>query len=553
VTLLIGALGGEGGGVLADWVLAAAAACDFPAQSTSIPGVSQRTGATTYYLEVFPVASGGRPGPLPVFALTPSPGHVDLMVASELVEAGRALQNGYVSPRRTTLVASTHRVYATSEKMAPGDGRYPAERVLEAAQALAARAVLLDMAALAERAGTVINAVLFGAMCGSGALPLAREACEGAIRASGKAAEASLRGFAAGWDAARAAIASPAGRALPATGAGSAPVAPAPGGAEAPAREEGPAAGPAAGDAAPGAADSRAAVTGPLSPVLPEPLRRALDTLPDPARALAAHGAARLVDYQDARYALRYLERLQAVARAEREAGGDGGLAADCARYLALWMSYEDVVRVADLKSRRARLERVRSEAGARPDEPLHLTEFLKPGTEELAGVLPGFLAAPLRRWGLRGGRDRLSRAVQLRTSSVSGFLALRLLAALRAWRPHSTRFAAEQAEIDRWLDRVRAAAARSLPLAREIAECARLLKGYGTTHARGRAQFDRILGALAAGEGVRSAGEQAAAIRQAREAALAEPTGRALAQALGEPWSPPVQPIRWMKPPRRT
>src|SRR6185436_6069942 len=103
ITILIAALGGEGGGVMADWLIDAAAACGFPAQSTSIPGVAQRTGATTYYLEIFPARESELGGRSPVLSLTPSPGNVDVMVASELIEAGRAMQNGYVSPERTTL------------------------------------------------------------------------------------------------------------------------------------------------------------------------------------------------------------------------------------------------------------------------------------------------------------------------------------------------------------------------------------------------------------------------------------------------------------------
>src|SRR4030088_2435262 len=82
--ILIAALGGEGGGVMADWLIEAAAHCGFPAQSTSIPGVAQRTGATTYYLEIFPATAEQLNGKQPVFSLTPSPGNVDVMVASEL-------------------------------------------------------------------------------------------------------------------------------------------------------------------------------------------------------------------------------------------------------------------------------------------------------------------------------------------------------------------------------------------------------------------------------------------------------------------------------------
>ena len=200
ITILIAALGGEGGGVMADWLMEAATASGFPAQATSIPGVAQRTGATTYYLEVFPVPKNKLDGKEPVLSLTPSPGNVDIMVASELVEAGRAMQNGYVSPERTTLIASTHRIYATVEKMQMADGRFDSEKVVTAGGVLAKKAVMFDMRKLAQESGTVINAVLFGAMAGSGVLPLSREACEAAIRRGGRGAEASLRGFAAGYD-----------------------------------------------------------------------------------------------------------------------------------------------------------------------------------------------------------------------------------------------------------------------------------------------------------------------------------------------------------------
>src|SRR4051812_49817255 len=129
ITILIAALGGEGGGVMADWLMEAATSVDLPAQATSIPGVAQRTGATTYYLEIFPAERKTLGGREPVLSLTPSPGNVDIMVASELVEAGRAMQNGYVSPERTTLIASTHRIYATVEKMQMADGPHDAAKV----------------------------------------------------------------------------------------------------------------------------------------------------------------------------------------------------------------------------------------------------------------------------------------------------------------------------------------------------------------------------------------------------------------------------------------
>lgn len=467
-TILVAALGGEGGGVMSEWLMSAAQRCDFPAQATSIPGVAQRTGATTYYLEIFPAPRSALGGREPVMALTPSPGNVDLMVASELVEAGRAMQNGFVNPERTTLVASTHRIYATIEKMQMGDGRFDSVRVLEAARQLARKAVLFDMRNAAHDAGTVINAVLFGAMAGSGALPLPRDACEAAIRERGKGAEASLRGFAAGFELASAMTA-------------------------------------------------------------PEP-ETAAARKPRTAQELVDLGVARLRDYQGDAYAQLYLTRLKALH-------ADPQLLAEVARHLAVWMSYEDIIRVADLKTRGSRFERVRREVGAREDEPVIVIDYLKPGLEELASILPPALGGRLIAWArARGKLDAYNVGLHVQTSSVFGFLLVRALAWLRPWRPYSYRFREEQARIERWLAAVREAVPRSSELAMEIAACARLVKGYGDTHRRGLANFTAILDALVENPATSDPAAQAAAIRRAREAALADPEGKALQQDLGRP-----------------
>jgi indolepyruvate ferredoxin oxidoreductase beta subunit len=468
ITVLVAALGGEGGAVMADWLMHAATACGFPAQATSIPGVAQRTGATTYYLEIFPARREALGGREPVMSLTPSPGNVDVMVASELLEAGRALQNGYVTPERTTLIASTHRIYATVEKMQMADGRFPEGRVRAAAQQLARRAVLFDMRQLAEQSGTVINAVLFGAMAGSGALPLPREACEAAIRQAGRGAEASLRGFAAGFEI---------------------------------------------------AAGSRAA---------PAPAPRAL---PPETREIVELGAARLQDYQGEGYAKLYLDRVASLGEA------DAKLVGETARELALWMSYEDIIRVADLKTRRARFARVRREAAAEVGEPVSVIDYLKPGVEEFASLLPPALGRRLLAWAERSGKlDAFNVGMHVKTSGIAGYLLVRSLAWLKPWRPRSLRYAEEQALIERWLAAVRAAAPRHTGLALEIAACAGLLKGYGETHRRGKASFLAILDALVENPATADPAAQAAAIRKAREAALADPEHQALERTLGRP-----------------
>src|SRR5262245_40649376 len=131
IKIAILAMGGEGGGVLADWIVDLAEHGDHLVQATSVPGVAQRTGATIYYLELFPRSAARAAGKDPVLALMPVTGDVDIVIASELMEAGRAVQRGFVTPDNTTLIASTHRVYAMTEKIALGDGRIDPAPLLE--------------------------------------------------------------------------------------------------------------------------------------------------------------------------------------------------------------------------------------------------------------------------------------------------------------------------------------------------------------------------------------------------------------------------------------
>jgi indolepyruvate ferredoxin oxidoreductase, beta subunit len=492
VTILIAALGGEGGGVLADWIIAAANLRDYPVQSTSIPGVAQRTGATTYYVEIYPAKISDLDGRRPVMTLTPAPSYVDVMVASELLEAARAMQNGFVTADRTTLIASTHRVYTVAEKMQMGDGRFDRDVILKAARTLARRAVLFDMQAQAQAAGTVISAVMFGALAGSGVLPLSRGECEEAIRSGGKGAEASLRGFAAGFDAA------------------------AGGQASAKSEEKG----------------SRASPEVKLRPLFPAE-----------THSILREGASRCIDFQDRRYAILYFDRLEPIANLDHAADGFR-LTIETGRFLALWMCYEDVIRVADLKTRRSRFERIREEVQAKPGEPVHVTEFLKPGLEELAAVMPRWVAWPLTAFArVTGLSGKLNVGMHVRTTSVGGFLLLRLLASLRPFRPLTSRWHEEQKLIGRWLTAITAAAKHHPGLALEIAECGRLIKGYGETHARGKSNFTRILETLIEGDAITDPQGRAKAIRAAREGALADPEGRKLEQSLEAQGIPPLPP----------
>ncbi len=205
-------------------------------------------------------------------------------------------------------------------------------------------------------------------------------------------------------------------------------------------------------------------------------------------------------------------------------------------------MSYEDIIRVADLKTRASRFERVRKEVGAKDGEPVVVIDFLKPGVEELASLLPRFLGKKLNSWAEKHGKlDAYNVGMHIKTSGVFGYLLVRSLAWLKPWRPPFLPLPG-RAAADRALARARAeTSARSVPLALEVAECARLIKGYGDTHRRGKANFLAIFDALVENPATSDAAEQAKAIRKAREAALADPEGKALGGALGKP-------VTWLK-----
>src|SRR5207247_1371741 len=240
---------------LSEWIVEAAALDGYRAHGTSTPGVAQRTGATTYYVELVTDRDATED---PAFSLYPVPGALDVLLAPEFLEVGRMIEAGFVSPARTTVVCSTHRLYTIHEKTATGGAIYPRERLDALARATARRLVAFD-------------------------------------------------------------------------------------------------------------AD--------------------LGALPDAVRGVVEHALPRLVDYQDAPYARRYLTRLRPFAA--REAVG-----AIVARHLATWMTYEDAIRVAQAKTRASRFARIRGEMRA-GDAVIEVTDYLKPDLDEIWGILPHRLVAP--------------------------------------------------------------------------------------------------------------------------------------------------------------
>jgi indolepyruvate ferredoxin oxidoreductase, beta subunit len=507
IKLTIAALGGQGGGVLANWLIGIAESEGYLGQTTSVPGVAQRTGATIYYLEFFPQAAAVAAGRDPIMALMPVSGDVDCVLASELAEAGRAIQRGLVTRAKTTVIASTHRSYAISERMAMGDGTANEKELLELVRGQARRAVLFDMDAVAERHHSVISSVMLGALGGSGVLPFRKAAFEAVIKKGGIAVDTNLAAFEDAYQRAER------------------------GG------DDGRAAGGIAGAAGLAGASDAEIPTQARSPKL-QPLLDRVRKLATPVQKLALEGTRRAIDYQDPEYARLYLDRLERIAALDEKAAvtseyGRWSLTEAVARGLALWMTFEDTIRVADLKTRATRFARVRDEIRADPGQLFGITEFMKPRVEEIAGTLPvGLGQWVLRSPGILRWFGRWTSGKQIRTGTVSGFLMLHTLGGLKRWRRGTLRYREENERIEHWLQRIEGLAGTNYPLTVELAKAQRLVKGYGDTHARGWKNFSALVAKL---DELAARPDGAAVFARLQAAALADEEGKALARELTE------------------
>ncbi|MCA8868324.1 MAG: indolepyruvate oxidoreductase subunit beta family protein [Rhodobacteraceae bacterium] len=450
VTLLIGALGGQGGGVLADWILTAAENADLHAQGTSVPGVAQRTGATTYYIEVFPVPRASLGGAQPILALYPCPGEVNVVITTELLEAGRAVEQGYVSGDKTILITSSHRDYSISEKVQPGRDFYDSNALKNAINSTAHSVFLGDFLALAHTSGSVLNAVLLGVLSESKLLPIDEEDFRVAISANGIAVERNLAGFTAGIDFVRNGLAN------------------------APAVTE----------------------EGRPHPYLAAGLQAQAEAIGLPASLTPLFAAAmeRLREYQDQAYADEYASLIAKVLAADKNSDGkhtDLALSGAMITRLARVMCYNDIIQVARVKCGDKRHAHIHDEVGCDPSALLQVTEFLKPRREEIMALMPPGVA---RLFSGRPGAARSGQKLLIGTHTILGFGMLRFLAGLRFWRRRTSRFAQEADLRARWCSAVITLAGKDYQTAQEVAECSDLVRGYGETESRGRAKFVSIL-----------------------------------------------------------
>lgn len=493
LTLAIMAMGGQGGGVLADWIVGLAEEQGWMAQSTSVPGVAQRTGATIYYIEMLPA----RDGVSPIFSLMPTPGDVDVVLASELMEAGRSVLRGLVTPDKTVLIASTHRSFAVGEKEKPGDGIGDPTIVVGATDFAAKRTIAFDMDALALKNGSVISASMFGALAAADVLPFSKQAFEATIRSGGKGVEPSLKAFNAAHDRAKAKprddiSSSPPKRfgSIPESGA---------------------------------------------HPQLDRLVRRLRTEFPQVAWPLMFAGIKKLTDFQDPGYANEYLEQMNSLHALDNANGGeekDFAFTVQAAKYLAVAMAYDDVIRVADLKTRGSRFDRVRNEVGVKQEQILYMTEYMHPRMEEICGTLPRGLGLWIEnRPKLFAWLDRrINKGRRVQTGTLFWFLALYSMAALRRIRRGTLRHQRETEHREKWISVATSLLGRNYDLAVEVINNRRLVKGYSDTHTRGLSKFDRVMSALGLLDG---RDDGAAWMKRLRQAALLDEGGIALDGAL--------------------
>lgn len=480
IKLAILAVGGQGGGVLSGWIADLAARGGYDVQSTSVAGVAQRTGATIYYVEMAPKSDLN-----PIFAQSPSVGDLDVLIASELMEAGRALMRGFITPDRTTLIASTHRIMAVSEKQVPGDGLADGKLVEAELAKAALKSVCFDMESIAAEAGTMISASLFGGLARSGALPFETSVYEEVIEASGRGVQQSLEAF-------RATLAFDEQALLPS--------------------KEKP----------------TITIAGPERLVAEwENLAAKAATFPSSCRSMVEAGLQQVVDFQDTDYGQEYLDRLQSWQSADDEAH-DFQLTRTAAKYIANAMCYDDIIRVADLKTRPSRERRLRDEQQTDMEAIVHVTEYFHPRAEELCTIMPTRIGQWFEKtpWAFKVVDKIFNKGRRIRTDRITGFMMLRTLCFMKPKRRKFLRHKYEKAHLETLQQAAKRALSDDYALAVEVLSCQRLIKGYSDTHARGLSKFGRVLSALPMLKGHDDAAEW---IRRLRELALKDEDGSGL------------------------
>lgn len=201
IKILIAAASRQDGGVLASWIVNVAEANDYIAQLTPMPmpGSAQRTEATMYYLELFPEREVLRVERVPVLCLTPVAGDVDIVLATDLVEAGRTMQCGFVTPDNTCLISTIHGSETLDQQSGQGYDMANSLEILASLKKAATRCIAFDRQQLVENTQAMISAAIFGALAAIDKLPFSKDSFETALNSTGNAGDSSLSAFNTGF------------------------------------------------------------------------------------------------------------------------------------------------------------------------------------------------------------------------------------------------------------------------------------------------------------------------------------------------------------------
>jgi hypothetical protein len=250
------------------------------------------------------------------------------------------------------------------------------------------------------------------------------------------------------------------------------------------------------------------------------------DGLPDGTASIVSEGIHRLIDYQGSSYAKLYVDRLRRfVGRPDV----DDAMFGEIARLMVLRMSYEDPIRIAQLKL--AELE-----SGGDPRAPSG-DDIRKFRLDELIGALPAVVAEPVLDALEWMGWTHKPVSIRFSTRSRWGIRRLKIEAGLRRWRLFSVRYARERAWVERWLHMISRSLAKQPKAASAIVQTATMIQGYGDTYRQGVADWHAIIDGLAKPtfDGALPLADLAAAVAEARAAARPDPRQAALKGAIAE------------------
>src|SRR6202048_932558 len=249
--------------------------------------------------------------------------------------------------------------------------------------------------------------------------------------------------------------------------------------------------------------------------------------LPDSAAPIVSEAIHRLIDYQGAAYAQLYVDRLR---RFVGKRGVDDAMFGEIARLMAVRMSYEDPIRIAQLK-----LAELETDTGA-PRRP-SADDVRKFRLDELVDVVPAVVAEAVLDALQWAGWVHKAVSIRFRSASWGGIRRLKIEASLRRWRRFSVRYAKERLWVERWLHMIDRSLTKQPAAASAMVQTATMVQGYGDTYRQGLADWHAIIDGLAKPtfDGVLPLRDLAGAVAEARAAAMPDPRQAALKRVIAE------------------